>query len=54
MYNKKWVFKALIRVIIALFFSILSFTTLAFNGGGSHHLTTAKHDFAMAGKIASI
>ena len=49
MYNNKWVFNALIRLIIALFFSFFSFIAHALNDGGSHHLTNGKHDFANGG-----
>ncbi len=49
MYNKRLVINLLIRLNIALFLSVISFNTHAFNGGGSKHLTIPKHDFANGG-----
>jgi len=50
MYNKKVVNNALIRIIVALLFSLTSYNIHAFNDGGSDRLRIAKHDFANAGE----
>jgi putative intracellular protease/amidase len=49
MHNKIFIDKALIRIIIALVFSLISYNILAFNGGGSRDLTMPKQDFANGG-----
>ncbi len=49
MYNKIFLDKVVIRIVITLIFSLTSFDILAFNGGGSRDLTMSKHDFANGG-----
>jgi len=54
MHNKKFLNNVLIRIVIALFFSLISLNSHAFNGGGDDHFKDDKHkgeahDFANAG-----
>jgi putative intracellular protease/amidase len=55
MHNKKFVNNTLIRIVITLFFSLISLNIHAFNGGGNDHFNDdkhtkgEKHDFANAG-----